>query len=216
MGIVFYIFNINMFLAKQNGSFIDFRDGKEYKTVKIGTQTWMAENLNYEADGSKFYDNNPGNSAKYGRLYNWATAKIVCPSGWHLPSNEEWEILINFAGGSKVAGKKLKAKSEWREWITSANGKPKSAKVRANSGNGTDEYGFSALPSGSGAEGSEYSFINGTFGGVGLNCHWWSANDINEHDNRYAYSFGLHFQDRSIGWSGDLKSHLLSVRCLQN
>jgi len=86
-------------------TFTDPRDGKVYRTVKIGNQVWMAENLNYDAPGSKCYNNNPANAEKYGRLYDWETAKKVCPAGWHLPSNDEWKVLVDFVGGEKLLEK---------------------------------------------------------------------------------------------------------------
>jgi uncharacterized protein (TIGR02145 family) len=110
--------------AQQKGSFTDERDGKKYRTVKIGEQVWMAEDLKYATGCSKYYDNNSANCQEYERVYDWETAMKVCPSGWHLPSDEEWQELVDFAGGDKVAGQKLKAKSLL---------------------DGTDDYGFSAL-----------------------------------------------------------------------
>lgn len=87
-------------LGKPADSFVDSRDGKTYKAVKIGNQTWMAENLNYAtSSGSWCYGGNSSNCDKYGRLYDWETAKKVAPPGWHLPSKEEWETLLKDLGG---------------------------------------------------------------------------------------------------------------------
>ena len=105
-------------------SFTDTRDGQTYKTVTIGTQTWMAENLNYETANSYCYNDNSANCTKYGRLYTWGAAKTACPSGWHLPTSAEFETLFTAVGGSSTAGTKLKSTSAWN-----------------NSGNGTDGYG---------------------------------------------------------------------------
>lgn len=86
----------------------DHRDGKIYKTIEIGTQTWMAENLNFDTAGSWAYNDDVANAAVYGRLYDFAQAKKVCPEGWHLPDTAEWNQLINHLGGYWVAGGTMK------------------------------------------------------------------------------------------------------------
>jgi uncharacterized protein (TIGR02145 family) len=89
-------------IKPRNGTFTDSRDGKTYKYVTIGNQTWMAENLAYNAgSGCWAYNDSRSNVSRYGYLYNWQTAKNVCPSGWHLPSKSEFETLLNNYGGSK-------------------------------------------------------------------------------------------------------------------
>ena len=89
-------------LKKKTGTFIDTRDGKTYKSVEIGTQTWMAENLTWNTVNRVFaYDNDPGNAITYGHLYNWETAIKACPLGWHLPSDAEWAALTFYLGGEK-------------------------------------------------------------------------------------------------------------------
>jgi uncharacterized protein (TIGR02145 family) len=164
----------------------DTRDNKTYKVVKIGTQIWMAENLNYNASGSKCYDNKESNCQKYGRLYNLATAKKACPSGWHLPSDTEWDILMVSVGGKKTAGNFLKATSGWN-----------------NNGNGQDKYGFSALPGG-------YGYSNGSFNDVGRYGYWlWSCND-----NACYRTLNYNYEYAGNGISD--KSDLFSVRCVKD
>jgi len=203
--------------AQEKGSFKDARDGKTYKTVKIGTQTWMAENLNYEAKGSKCYDKKSANCAKYGRLYDWNTAMKVCPAGWHLPSKYEWQILEDFVGGNEVAGKKLKAKSGWNKYNPCDYGEC-DGKETMISGNGEDEYGFAVLPSGAGCVDLPFT---GQYGiddksmGVGDRGDMWTA-----WDNDAYYSFGRF----STGHGHDIVCTVLTespfpfmrgVRCVQ-
>jgi len=165
-----------------------FSEDKFYKTVVIGNQTWMAENMNYEtANGSMCWDNDEANCTIYGRLYNWSTAMGVCPSGWHLPSDDEWTTLTSFVGSS--AGTKLKANSSlWR----------------ANAG--TDDYGFSALPGGYGNT-SGTSTIAGNIGG------WWSST---EYDASIAYGRFMSYEYASVNKNFGNKEVFFSVRCVQD
>ncbi|MBX7150615.1 caspase family protein [bacterium] len=100
-----YEFTANMSLpikeVSKSGTFTDLRDGETYKTIKIGNQVWMAENLNYDAgEGTYCYDDKASNCNQYGRLYTWEAANRAVPPGWHLPSKSEFEQLLNYLGGS--------------------------------------------------------------------------------------------------------------------
>ena len=183
--IVFQVFPVE--------TFTDSRDGEKYNTIKIGKQIWMAKNLNYDASGSKCYDNKPSNCDKYGRLYDWGTAKVACPSGWHLPSDADWGDLMQFVnpscpltGDCANAGAKLKAASGW-------NG----------NGNGTDNYGFAALPGGVGLSGSKFRDV----GNGGL---WWSSTD----DAKKASRLSIDINGPDVHRSSSDKNLLFSVRCI--
>ncbi|MDR0515814.1 MAG: hypothetical protein LBH25_02080 [Fibromonadaceae bacterium] len=207
----------------------DDRGNKLYSHVTIGAgaiaQTWMTENLNYKVTGSLCYDDDTGEDSEgnceiYGRLYDWATAMAlgascnstdcsgqvndkhrgICPSGWHIPSNEEWDALYRFADGtsgtsspydSPTAGKHLKAANGWNSYSGIVN---------------LDSYGFSALPGGYGNSG-------GGFNGVGNRGYWWSSS---EDDSNYAYYRYMSYIDEYANWHNYDKSNLQSVRCVQD
>jgi len=171
----------------EDKTFTDSRDGKTYKFVKINNQTWMAENLNFEFGNSKCYDNEAENCEKYGRLYSWKDANAVCPPGWHLPSDEEWNELVAFVG-EEEAGKKLKSKNGWDE-----------------EGNGTDEYDFSALPGGLG-------WSRG-FNNAGNLGYWWSASDVNRLD---AWSRNINYSHDVLFRYLNDKIYMYSVRCIKD
>jgi len=189
--IMFLVLFCVIAFAQQKGTFTDSRNGKKYKTVKIGDQTWMAENLNYETDSSVCYGSDSDNCDKYGRLYNWETAKKVCPSGWYLPNYDEWNTLMTVAGGVENAATKLKAKSGWN-----------------NGGNGTDDFGFSALP------GGKCCSFDGNFEDIGNSGNWWSAS-ATESNADDAYYWHIYYKYNFVFWLGNPKLDLYSVRCLQ-
>ena len=217
------------------GELLDDRDGQTYKTVKIGDQVWMAENLNYAYTGVPYeytynsvytsdssswcYDNDSDNCTKYGRLYTWAAAmdsagtwttngkgcgyygecspscpvRGICPEGWHLPDTTEWQTLFDAVGGESTAGKVLKSASGWEDY-------------KGESGNGTDDFGFSALSVG-------IAVYNGDYYYEGRSVRFWSSTECNSESGcrvTLAHDRGGVFLFR------DLKSFGFAVRCLKD
>jgi len=197
--------------------------GKTYKTVQIGNQTWMAENLNYEFGSSLCPSNNPAFCEKYGRLYYWATAMAlpnscnnttcaeeiitpkhqgICPDGWHLPSNADWDVLIKSVSPGCVSGSpatdvycdaatKLKATSGWD-----------------STGYGMDNYGFKALPAGGSYTGAEFNDNDEQRTGL-----WWTASEKSDH---YAHSKMIQWRDDHVSNWDMYKDSFASVRCLKD
>jgi len=196
--------------VKEYGSVRD-KGGKTYKTVVIGSQEWMAENLNYDIPNSKCYNNLATNCTKYGKLYDWAAAmnfssgcnstvcgdesesyEGICPIDWHIPSVNEFLTLMNYVESqkscSKCAGKYLKARSGWND-----------------NGNGEDAFGFAALPGGLGD--SDGDFYDGSY-----TSDWWTSSERNDEQARLRE---LGSDNDSIGLYYSAKTDLLSIRCIK-
>jgi uncharacterized protein (TIGR02145 family) len=195
-------------------SFTDPRDNKTYKTVKIGNQEWMAENLAYlpavsppdsgssivprhyvygyiGTDEAAAKDNQ--NYKDYGVLYNWQAAKAVCPPGWHLPSDAEWTALTTFLGGESVAGGNLK-ESGYTHWHSPNIG-------------ATNKSGFSALPGG-----YRSSRGGGAFYAVGNTGFWWSSNG----DTYSSMARELNYNTSYVSRYGTTTEYGFSVRCVKD
>jgi uncharacterized protein (TIGR02145 family) len=200
--------------------------GKTYQTVVIGTQTWFQRNLNYATGNSKcgngtsLSDANTSTCDTYGRLYNWSTAMAllpscntqlcysqidikhqgICPSGWHIPSKEDWNVLMKFVDPScsdnsncANAGTKLKAVSGWNAY----DGIPVG-----------DDYGFSALPGGFGGSGGIFYRDY-----VGISGEWWSASEYSQGDTYY---LEMRYHNESANWHYGSKGSFFSVRCVKD
>lgn len=153
--------------VNQNGSFIDERNKKTYKYVVMGDLIWMAENLNFKIEDSWCYENKNSNCNKFGRLYTYDAAMKACPEGWHLPSKNEWKYLFSVVEGKDIdnvigskAAKKLKATNGWKDWNYEG----------MRSGNGSDTYGFAALPAGRREN-------QGGFYGLGETAFFWTSTE---------------------------------------
>ncbi|NQT24824.1 fibrobacter succinogenes major paralogous domain-containing protein [candidate division KSB1 bacterium] len=185
-------------------------DGNVYKTVKIGNQWWMAENLTvtHYRNGDKipgltdddewdnnngaycYYNNDKTNIEIYGRLYNWFAvddSRNLAPEGWHVPSDDEWQVLVDYLGGDTLAGGKMKSSGT----IEGA----------------TNENGFSALPGG-------YRYNHGTFDGLGTNPYFWSSTESSGGNawHRYLYYDNSNVYRDDSGW----KQAGYSVRCVKD
>ena len=235
LGRTVYSNNYYVCYQKGDGSYewgrglLDARDSAIYRIVTIGDQTWMAENLNYAYTGIPYigsytsdstswcYKDDPANCDTYGRLYTWASAmdsagtwstsgkgcgygstctpaypvRGVCPEGWHLPTKSEFETLFTAVGGISTAGTMLKSTSGWY-----------------NSGNGTDAYGFSALPAGD-------RIIDGSFDGQGFVAYFWSSTESGSNDT---YSMELDYGGDNVFlfYKYNIKNLARSVRCLKD
>ncbi len=147
--------NIELIKALESDTgdgFVDSRDGKKYKAVTIGSQTWMAENLNYKMKGSWCYREKPENCNKYGRLYNLSASRQACPAGWHLPRIKEWQDLWDYVH-------KNKGKLDYDAALMSKTGWPTGNSLGLPKG--MDIFGFRALPAGYGHPGF-WEGLNGT------------------------------------------------------
>jgi len=188
--------------AQQLGTFNDRRDDKVYKTVKIGTQTWFAENLAHKKfSGCWAFNDDNNNVAKYGYLYDQDAAEEACPSGWHLPSDAEWTILITFLGGEKNAGVKMKATTTWEF---------------DKDGKATNQSGFNALAAGCRA--GDHDYVP-----VGLTTWFWSSTRSDDptmlkHIDMFSHakSINLLYGDSTIFRAGITRSTGMSVRCIKD
>ncbi len=183
-------------------SITDPRDGQTYKIVTSGEQIWFAENLNYETPDSWWYENDPANGEIYGKLYTWEKALYACPSGWHLPNDDEWKTLEMYLGMNQSEVDKLDGRG------TDEGKKMKSTSGWDNNGNGTNSSGFNAL------QGGFYhidEFVN--FGGG----NWWTATENDQILNgTTAWSRSLWFNSDQVYRRHYYKWHGFSVRCLKD
>ena len=178
--------NSKMLGSGMYGQYLDTRDGQVYRTVKIGSQTWMAQNLNYATPKSTCFKDDLGYCLIYGRLYYQEEALKACPEGWHLPSSDEWDELEEFAAadvGSENVGNSLKAVETWTREI------------------GWDQFGFSGLA-------SRY-FGNVHICGGEHGVYWTSEQYeyrclLNDRSDLYSY-----WEAYSVDWG-------MSVRCIQD
>jgi uncharacterized protein (TIGR02145 family) len=181
-------------ISVEKTSFTDSRDGQTYKAVTIGNQVWMAQNLNFDMNSGFAYSvcfkENAENCKKYGRLYNWTAARLSCPEGWHLPTNEEFNVLFAAVGGQEKAGIKLKSATGWAEDYL----------------NGTDDYGFSVLPAG-----EKRTSSSNSFDGLGYEAQFWSAT---EHNSYIGYYVNIQYDEPLF--NSFSKDDLRSVRCLKD
>ncbi len=178
--------------AQEAGSLSDPRDGKVYKTVNINNQLWMGENLAFKLEnGCTVYDDVKDYVKTHGYLYTWEAAIQACPSGWHLPSMQDWWYLSGYLGGDAVAGGKMKqgGNSGWKS---------------PNAG-ATNSSGFTALSSGRGGDKSKEHFGSATF-------FWTNVDD----DDATSWCAALYFDREALLLFPANKKDSYSVRCIKN
>lgn len=192
----------------------DVIGGRKYRTVTIGEQTWLAENLDYKFDGliigsgpaenntelrANYYNNDEtaygANGLNIGLLYNWYAVKYLNDNrdtlmpGWHVPTSEEWNELVVFVGGQETAGTKLKSTTRWN-----------------NSDNCTDDYGFTAYPSG--------YYLNSLFSNVNTDACYWTITSTS--NPAYAYYKYILDDHSFVGYSSYLKPFQYALRLVKD
>ena len=183
--------------------FCDSRDGHIYRYVTIGTQTWMAQNMNYKTTYSRCYNFDKTNCETDGSLYLIRDSLEVCPAGWHLPDTSEYRILIKTAGGDASAGKMLKSSNGWQ----------------TEDGNGIDTYGFSIIPAG-----KFFMSPNGeSSSGKNSKAYLWTRSQGKNDDYEYVNHYSLQLSSDSdsaiiVRETGEGKTHscYMSVRCIKD
>ena len=180
--------------GEMTGNFTDIRDNHTYDWQKIGTQTWMTENLAYKPDNGEYwaYNNDISNVVVYGYLYSWDTAQTIAPTGWHLPSQAEWETLVNYLGGADEAYDKLLEAGTFH-W-----GSPNDA---------TNESGFTALPSGF------YDQRDNSFNYIGTTTMFHSSTEYN---SDYCIGLILNQNFKEAGIEGRPKELALPIRLIKD
>ena len=189
--------------SQPKNQFEDKRDGIIYRTVTIGDQTWMAENLNFKISDSWCYADSQSNCDKYGRLYTWQAALKACPEGWHLPSEDEWRALESYLGMSEEQidtmymrgdgmGTKLKKVNAWES--------------AAENKSEYDILGFNALP------GGFRLFIDGSFVDKGIRGSWWTSTP----DGQYAMRRSIFRDKTGIDRDAATVTNAFSVRCIKD
>ena len=175
------------------GTLDDARDGKRYQTIQIGDRWWMAENLNWEAtEGSYCYNDDPAKCTLYGRLYTWQSAMKACPDGWHLPSKQEFEQMVEVAGGVDLAGGALKD-YESGLWKTPNQG-------------ASNRTGFTALPAGR-------RYDAGIYAGTGFYAQYYT---VTENNPQEAFNLTLGYDYQSVFIYNYKKVYAISVRCVKD
>lgn len=220
--------NQEMLADGKYGILVDKRDGKVYRTVKIGTQTWMAQNLDY-TDGtimSYCYDNDAANCKKYGRLYYWAQANALqhsyntqraakatapadsiirypnrglCPEGWHVPDSTEWNKLNDWIAASN------KINYDDEGVGMSVKSASEQAAFSAAETRGTDRYGFSAAPTG--------RLADGVFTDIAYWGLWWSSS---ESSDKYVHGRNICYNHDELGKINARKLDTRAVRCVMD
>ena len=190
------IASLSFLLTACSESFTDSRDGQSYDVVKIGNLTWMAENLNYATEMSVCPDGDSRNCKRLGRLYTWAEARSVCPDGWRLPTKSDFAQLLT----QPNAGVALKSRDGWFK-----------------KGNGSDDFGFNALPAGyRGAvlKTDDGTVTGGKFDGIGGYAYFWSADEDAENPESNAFYLFLSFSSDAASLNAFAKADYRSVRCV--